>query len=63
MEDQGLGLEYSANGYLLKCYIYKGLKKETRQALLLEQVVQQLTDNFWGKWHHIYFDKFSTPQI
>ena len=24
----------------------------------MEQVVLQLTENFWGKWHNIYFDKF-----
>ena len=23
-----------------------------------EQVVLQLTENFWEKWHHIYFDNF-----
>jgi hypothetical protein len=52
------GLADSANGYLLKCDIYKE-KKEVRQALLLgEQVVLQLTENFWGKWHHIYFNNF-----
>ena len=48
------GLADSANGYFLKCDIYKG-KKEIRQDYLLgEQVVLQLTENFWGKWHHFY---------
>ena len=44
------GLADSANGYLLKCDIYKG-KKEIRQQdhLLGEQVVLQLTENFLGK--------------
>ena len=53
------GLGDTANGYLLKCDIYKG-KKEIRQhdLLLGEQVVLQLTENFWGKWHHIYIDNF-----
>jgi len=56
------GLADSANGYLLKCDIYKGKKKETRQDLLLEeQVVLQLTEIFWGKWHYIYFDNFFRP--
>ena len=51
------GVVDSANGYLLKCDIYK--KKIRQQDLLLgEQVVLQLTENFWGKWHHIYFDNF-----
>ena len=53
------GLADSANGYLLKCEIYKGKKEIRHQDLLLgEQVVLQLTENFWGKWHHIYFDNF-----
>ena len=54
-------LAESANGYLLKCDIYKGRKEIRQQALLLgEQVVLQLTENFWGKWLHIYFDNFFT---
>jgi len=37
----------------------KGKKEIQQQDLLLgEQVVLQLTENFWGKWHHIYFDNF-----
>jgi len=53
------GLADSANGYLLKCEIYKGRKEIRQQDLLLgEQVVLQLTENFWGKLHHIYFDIF-----
>jgi hypothetical protein len=53
------GLADSANGYLLKCDIYKGKKEIQQQDLLLgEQVVVKLTENFWGNWHHIYFDKF-----
>ena len=53
------GLADSANGYLLKCDIYKGKKEIRQQALLLgEQVVLQLTETFWGKRHHIYFDNF-----
>jgi hypothetical protein len=53
------GLADSANGYFLKCDIYKGKKEIWQQDLLLgEQVVLHLTENFWGKWHHIYFDNF-----
>ena len=53
------GLAFSANGYLIKCDIYKGKKEIRQQDLLLgEQVVLQHTENFWGKWHHIYFDNF-----
>jgi hypothetical protein len=53
------GLADRANGYLLKCDIYKGKKEIRLQALLLgEQVVLQLTENFWGKWHHIYLHNF-----
>jgi hypothetical protein len=58
------GLADSANGYLLKCDIYRG-KKEIRQQDLLvgEQVVLQLTEYFWGKWH-IYFDNiFSSTNL
>ena len=41
------GLGDSANGYLLKCDIYKGKKEIRQQDLLLgEQVVLQLTENF-----------------
>ena len=37
----------------------KGKKEIRQQDLLLgEQVVLQLTENFWGKWHHIYFDNY-----
>jgi len=58
------GLADTANGYLLKCVIYKGKKEIRQQDLLLgEQVVLQLTENFWEKLHHIYFDNFSAPQI
>jgi hypothetical protein len=55
------GLADSANGYLLKRNINKG-KNEIRQQdfLLGEQVVLHPTENFWGKWHHIYFDNFSS---
>ena len=58
---QAWGVADSVNGCLLKCDIYKvGKKKEIRQQDLLlgEQVVLQLTEKFWGKWHHIYFDNF-----
>jgi len=56
------GLANSANGYLPKCD-YTG-KKEIRQELLGEQVVLQLTENFWGKWHHVYFDNsFSSTYL
>ena len=49
----------SANSYLLKCDIYKGKKEIRPQDLLLgAQGVLQLTENFWGKWHYIYFDNF-----
>ena len=59
MGDQGLGVADSANGYLLKCDIYKGKKGIRQQDLLLgEQVVLQLRENFWERWHHIYFDNF-----
>jgi hypothetical protein len=53
------GIADCSNGYLLKCDIYKG-KKETRDKDLLlgEQVVLHLTEPYWGKWHHIYFDKY-----
>jgi hypothetical protein len=53
------GLADSAYSCLLKCDIYKG-KKEIRQEDLLlgEQVVLQRTENFCGKWLHIYFDNF-----
>jgi len=42
--------------------VLEGKKKEIRQQDLLlgEQVVLQLTENFWGKWHHIHFDNFSS---
>ena len=64
MGDQGLGLADSANGYLLKCDIYKG-KKEIRQQdrLLGEEVVLQLTENFWGKWHHTVKPVLNGPCI
>jgi hypothetical protein len=52
------GLADSANDYLLKSNIYKGKKIRKQNRLLGEQVVLQLTENFWGKWHHIYFDNF-----
>jgi hypothetical protein len=40
---------------------HTGKKEIRQQALLLgEQVVLQLTENFWGKWHHIYFNNFFT---
>jgi len=51
----------SANGYVLNVtFIKRKKKKEIRQQNLLqgEQVVLQLTENFWGKWDHIYFDNF-----
>ena len=51
------GLADSSNGYILKCDIYKGKKNRQQDLLLGEQVVLQLTENFWGKWH-IYLDKF-----
>jgi len=55
------GVADSVNGYFLKCNIYKGEKEIRQQDLLLgEQVVLQLTENFWGKWHHICFDNFFT---
>ena len=38
--------------------IYKGKKIRQQDLLLGEQVVLQLTENFWGKWPHIYFDNF-----
>ena len=33
-------------------------KKIQQDLLLGEPIVKQLTENFWGKWHHIYFDNF-----
>ena len=58
MEDQGLRIAGNANGYLRKCDIYEEKKIRQQDLLLGEKVVVQLTENFWGKWHHIYFDKF-----
>jgi hypothetical protein len=39
--------------------LYKG-KKETRDKdiLLGEQIVLHLTEPYWEKWHHIYFDNY-----
>ena len=54
----------SANGYLLKCDIYKGKKEIRQQDLLLgEQVVQQLTETFWGNGITFISTIFSTPHI
>ena len=39
--------------------VLEGKKAIRQQDLLLgEQVVLRLKENFWGKWHHIYFDNF-----
>jgi hypothetical protein len=55
------GLADSTNGYLLKCQLYRGRKETKDQDLLLgEQVVLQMTEEYVGKWHHVYFDNFFT---
>jgi hypothetical protein len=53
------GIADSSNGYLLKCDTHKGKKETQEKDLLLgEQVVLHLTEPYWGKWHHIYFDNY-----
>jgi hypothetical protein len=51
------GLADRANGYLLNLDIYNG-KRFSATRPTKGKVVLQVTENFWGKWHHINFDQF-----
>jgi hypothetical protein len=62
---QTWGLTESANGYLLKCDIYKGKKKFDNKSFYggnnLHNNLQKISG---GKWHHIYFDNnFSSTNL
>jgi hypothetical protein len=53
------GIADSLNGYLLKCKIC--LRKEEKisgNLLLGEQIVLEMCEEYVGKYHHVYFDKF-----
>lgn len=55
------GIADSKTGYLLDCKIYLGRKEERNKDLLLgEQVVMDMSQNYMGVWHHVYFDNFFT---
>jgi hypothetical protein len=51
------GIADSITGYLLKCKIYFRKKEKRNCELLLgQQVVIDMTEDYKGLWHHVYFD-------
>jgi hypothetical protein len=53
------GIADSINGYLLKCKICLRKEEKRNESLLLgEQIVLEMCEDYTGKYHHVYFDKF-----
>jgi len=49
------------HGYFSKFQIYTGKKKDVERSLGL-RVVKELTEDFYGCWHHVFFDSFFTSR-
>ena len=52
----------STNGYFSRLEVYTGKKGNTTEKNLGSRVVKDLTSDFQGKWHRVYFDNFFTSK-
>ncbi len=51
----------SSNGYFSRLEVYTGHKVHVERGLGAH-VVKDLSKDFYGKWHHVYFDNFFTSK-
>ena len=51
----------STNGYFCRLQVYTGHQTSVERGLGA-RVVKDLSQDFYGKWHHVYFDNFFTSK-
>ena len=56
---KGWVLADSTNGYFSRLQVYTGHQRSVERGLGA-RVVKDLSRDFHGKWHHLYFDNFFT---